>query len=251
MELKVILFSVVGIAALVGITILVFSTSMKRIVEEQQKQKEQELHHQQELLLASLKAEEEEKKRIAGELHDHFGVNLSTLKLWLDQLQDRATNDQKEHFQKVEQLINRNIEDVRDLSHQIFPPMLEEFGLYPALQELRENLSQKLRMSIYMDQAMPHMDRWEYLQLYRVCQEFVNNSLKYAQCDELEIRFRVTSRSLSMRLCDNGRGFDFDQQHSGMGIRSMYSRSQSIGASIRFRSEINRGTSLLLVKPLV
>ncbi len=241
------LIVLVFIFILVLYIIRLVRSTFKRIIRTKQEEARLREEHQQELLVTSHKVEEREKKRIAAELHDHFGVNLSTLKLWIGRIP--KNEEQRAVLEKVNSLIDQNIESVRDLSHQIYPPLLRELGLYTALKELANDLAGKIDILIIPARPMPQTGDWIDLQLFRICQEFIQNSLKYSQSDQVEIRFRNSETGFVMYIRDFGVGFDqHGEKAGGLGLKNMKSRGQAIGARMKMRSRIGYGTSYLLIK---
>jgi len=247
-----ILIIVVFIALLAGALVALVNSSFNRIIHAKLEEARLKLEHQQELLNVSIHAGENEKQHIASELHDHFGVSLSTLKIWINRLHDSTGEQREQCFSKITTLIDRNIEDVRDLSHEIYPPMLREWGLAAALKEIAFDLREKITVSVILKEDAAAFDYQANLQLFRVCQEFVHNSLKYAEADRLEIRCRIAGNRFFLLLSDNGKGFDKEKALAagGLGIRNMYARSQAIKASCRLRSRTGKGTVFLLIKEL-
>lgn len=212
---------------------------------------QQQLHQleaRQELLKAQIDASEQEKQRIASELHDHFGVSLSTLKLKVYQLYNAPPEMQSSFIDGINHLLDRNIEDMRDLSHGIYPPMLKQWGLVPALQELAGDLSEKLEIRIFQTSRPLSADEWTALQLFRICQEFIQNSMRHGKAGRVDLHLRMSDRFIALALCDNGIGFDPSQLQKGAGLIHLENRSQAIGSVSRLHSVPGKGTRLLLLK---
>ena len=240
------------VALLAGSLAALVNANFNRIIRAKLEESRLKLEHQQELLSVSLDAGEKEKQHIASELHDHFGVGLSTLKLWITEFHRTAGDKHDQYFSKITSLIDKNIGDVRDLSHEIYPPLLREWGLGAALSEVAADLREQLKIDIRIPEESAAFDYRTSLQLFRICQEFIQNSLKYAQAGRLEIRLRISGPRFSMLLTDNGSGFDpaAVSGKGGLGIRNMLARSQVIGARCRIRSKPGKGTTFVLLKEL-
>jgi signal transduction histidine kinase len=200
------------------------------------------------LIRVRIDAGEQEKERIASDLHDHFGVGLSTLKLRLHQLRKASPDLQAEILPAIHDLIDRNIEDMRDLSHGIYPPLLKEYGLIAALTELADNLSVNAGIRIISNDHLLQ-DEWTSLQLFRICQESLHNAIRHGQADCITIRFRISEKQLILRIGDNGRGFDPLRQRKGMGQIGFDTRCNAIGAKHKLYTIPGKGTVLLIVKP--
>ncbi|BDD07197.1 sensor histidine kinase [Aureibacter tunicatorum] len=240
------IFSILVVIFFVFVTIIIFLLAIKRIKADQARIKQQELQHQKEILINTIRVQEEEKKKIAAELHDHFGVSLNTVRILIEESGDCI---EPVLFDKIRHLIQRSINDVRDLSHEISPPMLEHFGIEATLQDVASNLKSQLKIEVkVIGKAIPY---WESLQLFRICQEFIQNTLKHSQAETLNIIIRNSDNFLSMSLNDDGCGFRLGKKinsNLGHGLKSMKSRAESIYGQSKIVSSESKGTRFILLK---
>lgn len=227
--------------------VLLVHSGLKKLARAQAENSEQQVKFSDDLLKVSLDAGEQEKQRIASELHDHFGVGLSTLKLRLHQLRRASPDAQAEILPVLHNLLDRNIEDMRDLSHGIYPPLLKVAGLRAALTELAEGLSEKAAIRIIADDRYAP-DEWTALQLFRMCQESVHNAIRHGHADRITIRFRLSEKQLALRISDNGSGFDPLSRPKGAGLIGFGTRCKAIGAAHKLYTVPGKGTVLLIVK---
>ncbi|PLW97389.1 MAG: hypothetical protein C0593_08830 [Marinilabiliales bacterium] len=140
------------------------------------------LDYQKELLKNEIRVIEKERKRIARDLHDEVGANLSYVNLNLAQLEKSLPEDRKlnEKFQVCSTQLNKSIADVRRISHALLPPVLDMFGLIPAIQEIADNVESDIAISVEADDSFNDFDKDRSLQLYRMMLEISNNSIKHS-----------------------------------------------------------------------
>ncbi|MCW3083857.1 MAG: sensor histidine kinase [Bacteroidetes bacterium] len=243
-----ILIAFVFIGLLVVSMILLVRLGFRKAERAQMEQQIQQLEYQQELLKAQINASEEEKQRIASDLHDHFGVSLSTLKMKVQQLYTAPADQQSGFLSGINQLLDKNIEDMRDLSHGIYPPMLKEWGIILALKEIAIDLAEKTKLRIVYTKQNLQADEWTTLQLFRICQEFIHNSVRHGKAEQVTIHFRIFNSNTVLLLSDNGCGFDPATLKKGTGLININKRCKAIEAKSRLRAAPGKGTTLLLVK---
>jgi len=204
-------------------------------------------------LVAVFLATELERQRIAKDLHDGIGQQLSGLKMKLESLQESILIDNlKEKAKDITENLTEAAEDVRQLSHQMMPKSLTELGLIPALDDLLHKTfaHTPVKCSFEHHQADGRFDPKVELTLYRVAQELVNNVIKHAQAKNVNVQvFRVKDRLL-MTVEDDGRGFQPDANGNGHGLTNIRSRVNMINGNIEFETEAQTGSLITLTVPL-
>ncbi|MBK7980265.1 MAG: hypothetical protein IPK06_09785 [Ignavibacteriae bacterium] len=196
---------------------------------------------------------EEEKKKLGKELHDSVGHSISLLKLDLQNILDSenisiSRNEFKEIFHSMDELAK----EVRDISHELKPPILYEFGLLAAIQSLVDRINNKTSIQGYVTYNTKF--RIEYqdieLQIYRICQEALNNIEKHSCCSEFNIDFYFKDNFLQISISDNGNGFDIESDYEmkvpSLGLLNMKERAESFGGTFEIDSIINMGTTINL-----
>ena len=244
-----ILIAVLFMGMLVVSMILLIRSGFRKVERVKLEGQIRELEHEQELLKTQIDASEQEKQRIASDLHDHFGVSLSTLKLKVHQLNSVPVEEHSTFLEGIDHLLEKNINDMRDLSHGIYPPMLKEWGIEPALKELAFDLREQAAISIVQTGLEFSTDDWAILQLYRICQEFVHNSIRHGKAQKIKIHIRGSVTGTSVLLQDDGCGFDVKNLRKGAGLISLDMRCKAMGAKNYLRSRIGKGTTILLFIP--
>lgn len=212
---------------------------------------------EQKLFNSIIEAEENERKRIAADLHDGACQYLATAKLLIQSLNTKSASpvsEQEPLLQKIAETVNESMRLTRNVSQQLVPLILYDEGLIPAIQELVSTLNmvdcQRYQFTLEGKaiEIKPHFS----INLYRIIQEFINNSQKYSNASSIKIKIRYSVSVLSIHLSDNGLGFDMEQvkKRKGIGLFNMTSRIRTIGGWYRFTSRPGKGVSLKLSIPV-
>jgi PAS domain S-box-containing protein len=209
-----------------------------------------------------LTAQEKERKRISIELHDELGQSLLVLKLKLRSIQEGLQADQtglKTECNEGLLYINEVIENVRRLSHDLSPSILENLGLSAAIRWLVEAFTKHTRIecSLVMMGIEDVFAEEEEITIYRMIQECLTNIGKHAQATQVSIDIREEDGCAFFRVEDNGRGFHVKEafnidpdRKSGMGLAALYERTRMLGGSINIRSQDGAGTRITFTAPL-
>ncbi len=209
---------------------------------------EKQQEYQAKLIEAVIALQERERARVAKDLHDGFGQYISSVQLYVSQ----STEAWK---QNASDLLTQMHKEVRNIAFDLLPHTLASAGLVPALKELtmRINSSNKIRIDLHANEVGRMSSKLE-VSLYRICQEWINNILKYNNATVLNINIVQHETELSLIIEDNGNGFDTRvlEEGAGNGWRNMQSRIQLFKGSIFVDSDPKRNGSTLLVEiPMV
>lgn len=199
-----------------------------------------------------MEAEEKERTRIARELHDGVGQQLSAAKLNLSAFEHRLTNEQQHDFTPLIQLVDDAVKEVRQISHNMMPSALQKQGLKEALDEFVSKLKLATKVEIRLDvigleKRLPSTTETV---LYRVVQESVSNALKHAKANNITIQVIAYDEYISLMIEDDGVGFDTTQTANGIGLKNLTSRVELIGGGIDFDSTLGRGTTVVVSVPV-
>jgi two-component system NarL family sensor kinase len=200
-------------------------------------------------LKAVIASQEEERKRFAADLHDGLGQMISALRLSLSH--EKVDANALSHALGV--LNDMNIE-IRNIAFNLMPQVLMKSGLEEALKEfaLRINRAGSVSVSVQtfdLDNDMPAEHR---IALYRICQEWVNNVIKYSGGNHISIQLVKHPQELVLTIEDNGRGFDPNSllESQGNGWKNINSRLHMIKGSIEIDTQKDRqGTTLIISVP--
>lgn len=205
------------------------------------------------ILSAVINAEEKERERIAKEIHDDLGPLMSTIKLYVNELEsdDLTRSEKKEFFNKANEILNEAISSTRSIANNLTPRVIIDFGLVRAVDSFckKVNLSQKLNI-IYKSGVDERFDPTIELILYRVITELINNSIKHASASKIEIYIERLDDILQLTYMDDGVGFDLDKvlkdDSSGMGIKNIISRLRSVNGTYRIHSKEDVGLLVVI-----
>ncbi|MDQ8052740.1 MAG: sensor histidine kinase [Pedobacter sp.] len=247
-----------GIAA--GILFLVFLLAFlgyKGIKLRQDARLQAEVIIQQDLSTkAILNAEENERKRISGELHDGLGQMFSAIKLNLSGLADEVMFkhlQSRELFEKTLNLVDESCKEVRVIAHQMAPNVLLKSGLATAVRDFINKIdSRKLKINLETLGLQDRLDQNIETVLYRVIQETVNNVIKHAAANALDIQLTKDEESINVMIEDNGKGFDAMnlEKFEGIGLKNIRSRIAYLKGSVDFSSSPGAGTLVAIYIPL-
>jgi len=245
---------VYGIIFLVLVTtglILFFHYSRQKIVQKELEKAALKLENQQKILQTSIDIQEIERKRIAQDLHDAISsklniVSLSTNVLLLDKT---ITQKQKQALEQVLRITSETLESSRKIAHDLLPPILEEFGLKAALEELLEEYSTNTNIHIESNiENLPKLSQNNQLHIFRIIQELINNSIRHGKATELVVYMERDANSFVLRYQDNGKGFTVKdvEEKSGIGLQNIKSRIKVLHGTLKIDSTPNSGSQFII-----
>jgi two-component system, NarL family, sensor histidine kinase UhpB len=209
-----------------------------------------------------LTAQERERKRISMELHDELGQSLTVMKLQIRAIEGAlGPNDHpelKQEFQELRMYVDGVIENVRRLSRDLSPAILEDLGLQSSLKYLLEGVGKHLTIKTYLE--LEDLNRLfpseAQIIIYRIFQECLNNIAKYAGACQVSVGMRREGDAVSFSLEDDGVGFDVDQvmgraaNERGLGLAAINERARMLGGSCQISSRPGAGTKVVCTIPV-
>lgn len=196
------------------------------------------------------RVQEDERRRLARELHDGVGQNLTALKHRLALLGSELAPGQLALREKLEAAIAlcaATLEDTRQLSRLLRPPILDDLGLEPALRWLARSVREGGGPEVELDLApLRALDDDTQTLLFRVAQEALNNIAKHARASRASLRLRSYGGRVELRIADDGRGCDPVSaiRAGGSGLGGMRERVQLYGGRLDLQSTPGEGTRL-------
>lgn len=199
----------------------------------------------------ALSAQEDERLRIARELHDEVGQQLTALLLQLTSARRGADSGSAPALGEAQQLAREAFEDVRRVAQELRPEALEDLGLTSALAALGERFGQRtgLQVAQQVDPVLPPLSAEEELVIYRVAQEALTNVVRHAGVDRAELTLRVLDGTLRLTVSDDGGGFEPAIVPSN-GLLGMRERALLVTGDLTVRSAPGEGTEIRLELPL-
>ena len=202
------------------------------------------------LLSAVLRTEERSRSDFAKELHDGMGPLLSSAKMSLSAIStENMSEEQQQILQNTRFLIDESIRSVREISNNMSPHVLTDFGLAQGVRNFASRISQLHTTAIEFTTNLgkERFDNDTEVVLYRVICELINNSLKHSGCSKIEISLLLDKTTLSLEYCDNGCGFNMAEIGStGMGLSNIFSRIDTLNGEIKINSEKGGGMRALV-----
>lgn len=219
-------------------------------------EKTKELNQKQyEVKRALLLGEEQERKRIATELHDGMGSMLSTLKLNAEsiELDDKNLSDKELlAYKNIIDLIDKACIELRNISHNMLPTGMEQFGLIQSLQSILKkiNTSSKINFNLDTYNLNERFNRELELSLYRITLELINNIIKHSNAKNATIQLIKNEESITLMVVDDGIGFDLNKIKEGMGLHNIKSRVDVFNGKLTIDTQPERGSTFIIEIPI-
>jgi len=207
-----------------------------------------------------IEVQEQERKRIASGLHDSLGQNLLIIKNSLEQTIHSASNKQDAPLQDLKELsviASQSIEEVREISYNLHPHLIDRLGLTKALGSIVRKVRQSgdINISAEIDEIDALVTKESDIHIFRIIQEAVNNVVRHSQASEARIQVQQAGEMLHISISDNGGGFDFeaylaeDSQHEGFGLAGIAERVKILKGEFHVDTS-RQGTTLSIRIPL-
>jgi len=238
-----------------AIILFIYLYQRKLIKRKLEYQKIEDLLKKQELqsAYALIEGQETERKRIAQDLHDSLGSMLVTLNMYADSLIGKGGKKEvKQLAEKISDTTKQATEETRRISHNLDTGILTHFGLEAAINDLVNAITKIKPINVICHVHMPDTVNKEIvINLYRIIQELINNTLKHANANKIHIELsQISHEYISLIYDDNGVGFDTTTKGNGMGLTNIASRIETIGGSLQIESKINKGSSFIIEIPI-
>jgi two-component system sensor histidine kinase UhpB len=194
-----------------------------------------------------LAGQEAERLRIAQELHDQVGQELTAVLLGLARIQGRLQTPLREELIEVQEAVRTSLEDVRRIALELRPEALDDLGLVSALAVLGERFAQRsgVAVSQQIDEELPALDAESELVVYRVAQEALTNVARHSGANRAELALRAEPPGVVLTVSDGGHGLAAGSE-PGTGIRGMRERAALIGAGLELDSGPDGGCQVRL-----
>ncbi len=192
---------------------------------------------------AVLDGETAERSRLARDLHDGLGGMLSAVKLNLFDMKKGTLleSDDILRFNNVLKMLDNSIRELRRISHNMMPEALSRYGLKTAIADLCHSLP---NVNFHYFGTETRLESKREVMIYRIVMELVNNALKHADADEINVQLVQEPSRISVTVQDNGKGFDTKAKTLGMGLKNIQNRVVSFSGTMNICSKENEGTEI-------
>jgi PAS domain S-box-containing protein len=217
----------------------------------------------QTLSSAIVNIQEEERRRIAQELHDEAGQSLTAIKMNLEWVEKELSPSEKPIREKIEEVksqVGKIMEELRRLSYDLRPAILDELGLVPTLRWYIEEYSKRTQTAVHLQTTglQKRLSAKIEILLYRVIQEALTNVAKHAQAESVILSLEKKDVHVHLYITDDGKGFEVKRYFSslpmirrGLGILGMKERVELAGGTFFIDSDLGQGTRISIKVPIV
>ncbi len=208
--------------------------------------------HTQELLEKQLDTQQQTMQHIGREIHDNVGQKLTLASLYTKQLSIKTTQNLDEKIVAISTIIDESLSELRQLSKTLTNPQLANANLLFLLKEeaKRINVSGVCHVSVISHENEITLPQATKNVLFRLLQEFIQNSLKHAGCRKITITLGIQNNQLNITATDDGKGFDTNITSNGIGLQNMQRRAEELGAVYELKSKQGNGTTLSISIPI-
>ncbi len=207
---------------------------------------------------AIVETEEREKRRFAMDVHDGLGALLSTLKIYVTLLQkeNKSEEDRTLLLNELKSNINEALHSAKSIANNLMPSTLEDYGLLPALDSFSKTVLRSGTIDIHItsEKNLPPLNKNTEINLYRICTELINNTLKHANAEKINVKISTAGKSLKLQYQDDGKGFDPGKLqrkgNGGHGLKNIMTRIQFLNGNLQFKSPGKGGTNVQIEIPV-
>lgn len=202
-------------------------------------------------LKVMLKSIEDERQRIAKDLHDGVGQQMTALKLQYNTIKSKLGGEHDKELDEIGTLLAETGREIRSVSHQMMPRALMELGLIPALEDMLSKSLSSTGIGYHFESLGKKVDLEKQTEvgLYRIAQELVNNVIKHAKAKHIEVQILFRPNALIMTIEDDGVGMERDRKE-GIGLLNILSRLNALKGEARYEDASDHGTVALIRIPL-
>ncbi len=227
----------------------------RRVIRLQLELQKEKGKQQSQLIEAAIQSQETERKRISSELHDEVGALLSTIKLYLNQIPPSVINEESKIsvLNNCKTLIDDTVRTVRNISTNLEPATIKDFGLQSALQHFSDKLNKStgIKSSVVVQGPVQRFNIEKELAAFRIIQELTNNILKHANAPSVSyILIQKSDEVLQIFIEHTGNGInqkEFEEKlyrTEGLGLKNIQNRLNILKANIHFEKTSDQLSSI-------
>lgn len=214
---------------------------------------QQHIEHQKELLSTQIEIQTQTMQHIGREIHDNIGQKLTLASLYAQQLTfENKVPESHQEIEKIVAIINQSLSELRELSKSLTDNIIDSQNIVQLLEAECNKINDLKIVSVHFrsNQKKVDLDYQTKSVLIRILQEFIQNSIKHANCKNITTQFQKKEAFLELTLQDDGIGFDVSKTISnGIGLTNMKTRTEIIGGTYHVESN-EKGTALKIIIPI-
>lgn len=244
------LFTIVIFVLMHQRKVIQYQLELKKISEEQQSK----------LTLAAIESEEAERKRISAELHDDVGALLSTIKLYIHQIQPEHLNNESKVvvLNQSKELLDETVKTVRNLSSNLQPMLIADFGLESTIQHFCNKINQPpvFTAMLTVEEALVRLTPEKELALFRILQELTNNIIKHASASYIHFSIVQKNETIDIYLEYNGNGMSQEEYEQklyhvqGLGLKNIQNRLNILKGYVFYQKNDNLTNTIVVKIPV-
>ncbi len=218
------------------------------------RQHQKNLQLNKEKIQAEIITLESERMRIANDLHDDIGPVLSAVKLQINSLNTKSSEDSfiiKNAGKYIDDILSK----IREITYGLMPSALLRKGILTAISEFLDTINQthgiRISYSLCIEEGL--LSQEKEVHLYRIVQEIIHNSIRHSLASEILVTIKKIKGLLIVDIYDNGKGFDFVsviKNNGGIGIRSILSRVELLEGNVYLDTREGKGVEYIIEIPI-
>jgi PAS domain S-box-containing protein len=211
---------------------------------------------QNQIINSIIETEDRERSRFAEDLHDELGPLLSSVRIYINLIQTKTPEQEKERSELIEfakQLLDEAVQQTKSISYNLMPEVLSQYGIIPSIKAFctKTNIANRVNINLITEEVDEErrFDTKIELAIYRVVKELIHNTLKHAKASNIVIKFGVQNNQPILEYSDDGIGFDLESkmaQSTTLGVRNIFHRIQSVDGTVNFTSAPDKGTKVII-----
>jgi PAS domain S-box-containing protein len=215
----------------------------------EQRLEEERLKKHIEITDAVITAEENERQQIGLELHDNVNQLLTSARLYLSMAKKTKSRKWQSMVNEADTHVNSAINEIRNLSHALISPFIDEFGFMESIEYLLETIRKSSGLIIEKEVNITesNIDKKLGLTIYRILQEQFNNIIKHARASHVSFKLSEEENKLTLSIKDNGIGFQRALRYKGIGLMNIKTRATLFNGNVNILSSPGNGCELVVV----
>ncbi len=244
-----IIFNIIFLAFIAGIIIFIREYRIKKRAHIKEIDTIDETH-KRELLETQVEIQTQTMQYIGQEIHDNIGQKLTLASLYTQQLAfENKAPQVNDSIENISTIINESLSELRQLSKSLTDNAIETHTIIELIANECERINALKHCEVHFtNNATIKIESYQVKSiLFRITQEFLQNSIKHAQCEHINVTLQKTDNTIQLVLQDDGKGFNLETLESkGIGLKNMQKRTALIGGSFNLDSKETQGTTLTI-----